>query len=236
MKNTTITVAIFFFFFSFVINAQNVGDRKKQVDVFVDQPVWKSLTAKDTYTSMVVSDYFACKTGTALFWNAVDHNEAEVQAFMPEDSILVVTHNGADFIYKNGCKNRLKYIRCIASSGNTKQTVTQPTQGKIAQGPAPSPAVFKTPAPACGCNAEVGEWEPGPSTGKCAWKLHKTGMEPECDCNYVTSWSFYVKHDGSFLYSWERVWFDGVVETGQSHIQPWFTNRREYIATVVRNY
>lgn len=234
MTYSKIFSAIFFFFFcfSFNTNAQSIGDRKKQTDVFGNQPVWTQMDSTVTFQRMTVSDYFSC-TGTALFWNGVDHGMAEVEAFDPTATILVVSYEGSDFIYKDGCKNRLKYIKCVPAA---KQAVTQPAPGRTAQGPIPSPAVFKKPAPACGCNAEVGEWEPGPSTGTCAWKLHKTGMEPECDCNYVTSWSLYTKHDGSFLYTWERVWVDGFTETGASHIAPWFTNKKEYIATIVRNY
>ena len=111
-----IILGIIFFicFFSSLATGQNVGDRKTQTAVFGLQPVWSQLTSRDTFMKMKVLDYIACHSGdVVLFFNGVDGGSAEVQGFNPEDQILVLRHGGAEYLYKVGCHNRLKYIRVL---------------------------------------------------------------------------------------------------------------------------
>lgn len=113
--------------------------------------------------------------------------------------------------------------------------VAPPNDDKGGQVTPPSGAVFCPPKP-CDCESMVGEWKHGPETGPCAWKVRKTGMEPCSSCDYTTAWTFYIKWDGSFLYSWTRTYRDGATETGQMHAQPWFTQDIRYIATNTPNW
>jgi len=138
MKNIiAVTTAIFFFFFSFTVNAQNVNDKEKQSKIFGNQPIWTALTSSDTYIKMTISDYFSCK-GKALIWNAVESGEAMAQEFDHTDTILVVNHNGVDYIYKKGCFNRLKFIRCITEAKPAPAPVADKKFGERPQ-PKPEP-------------------------------------------------------------------------------------------------
>ncbi len=114
MKNLIFSLAFFFSFFSFLV-AQSVGDQKPQSEIFKNQPIWLELSKSDTFKLMKVEDYYSCQAGDVIiFWNASTHSMAVVEEFQPGSKILVVTRpNGEQFLYKFGCKNRLKYIRTV---------------------------------------------------------------------------------------------------------------------------
>ncbi len=132
----------------------------------------------------------------------------------------------ANLYLKINCGN-LGWVFIPPATTNSNNT------GKVA---APSGAVFCPPPPACDCETLVGEWKHGPETGPCAWKVRKTGMEPCTSCDYTTSWSFYVKWDGSLLYSWIRTYGDGTEKRGALHSKPWFIDDERYFETYTPNW
>jgi len=129
MKSTIFTFfATFIFFYA---NSQNTGDTKS-FSVFGSQPTWKQLSSEDSFRRMTFADYFGCKKDDSfLCWNAVQDG-AEAQLFYPTDSLLIVQRGSTDYLYKIGCKNRLRYIRTIRPEPVTITPPVKPTTVVVA--------------------------------------------------------------------------------------------------------
>ena len=128
MKNSIFFFSVLFFVLFFgitIVNAQTVGDRSPQSTIFSGHPIWPDLTSEDTYRIMLFKNYFACPPGSKVIcWNASTGGMAVVQEFSPEDSVIVLTHKGVEYLYKIGCHNRLEFIRVETPKTTTSKIAT----------------------------------------------------------------------------------------------------------------
>lgn len=241
MKNI-ITLVVFFLFFTATLTAQQLvpqpcatcaygyqklgtrhlvgADRNYYGSMRTSTTAGFSATKQTNDATLLLGNVFPAigTKGNGLFFNYSPNGVAHLTELQGNTEVFL--RDGK--VYAVICGNLLE--DATTASTNSNKSTTQP-----------SPAVFCPPKP-CDCETLVGEWQHGPETGPCAWKLRKTGMEPKVSCDYVTSWTFYIKYDGSLLYQWTRTYWNGETETGQMHAQPWFVSDIRYITTHTPNY